>query len=272
MHLRHRITATEYTDIKEVEHINNITIALLLTLIAGMATCLGGCIVFFTKNVRCADKFLGACLAFSSGVMIYISFTEIFQKAQESLGGGTFKGFLLTNVGFFGGIAVMAVIGALLPEKKEPSSHVMLAGIYAIAATTIHNFPEGLATFMAVLEGEEAALPTFFALALHNIPEGFAVAMPIAYASGKRARGFGASVISGLAEPLGALIGWFLLKPFMTAQVSGMIFAATSGIMIYLCFNELIPLSNEYCGKKLSFAWLIAGFFVIAASLVLLSA
>lgn len=251
--------------------IDNIGIALLLTLVAGMATCIGGCIVFFTKSTRSPDRFLGVCLAFSSGIMIYISFTEIFRKAQQALGGDTFKAFLLTNVGFFGGIAIMALIGAVLPEKKAPSSHIMMAGIYAVAATTIHNFPEGLATFMAVLEGGEAAPVTFFALAIHNIPEGFAVAVPIAYATGKKMKGFASSLLSGIAEPIGALLGWFFLKPIMTEAVSGMIFAATSGIMVYLCFNELIPLSLRYCGKKLSVICITLGFLVIASSLILLS-
>ncbi len=260
----------EYTFCKGGVIINSILTAFLLTAVAGLATCLGGCAVFFTKNAKNADKALGVCLAFSAGIMIYISFTEIFTKAQNALGNDTFWAFFLTNIGFFAGIGIMVLLQWLLPEKQSTSSHVMMAGIYTVLATTIHNFPEGLATFMAVLQGQEAALPTFFALALHNIPEGFAVCMPIAYATHSRLRGFGASVISGVAEPIGALLGWFILRPFMNDTVSGMIFAATSGIMVYLCFAELIPLAEKNCGHKQTLFWLISGFLVIGASLVLL--
>ena len=248
--------------------INNVTVALILTFVAGMSACLGGCIIFFTDKSKNINNFLGASLAFSAGAMLYISFTEILSKAQGLLGGDTFGGFLRVNIGFFTGIALMLLLGILLPEKNDDASHMMKAGVYTALATAIHNFPEGLVTFMAVLGGAETAFPTFFAIAIHNIPEGVAVALPTAYAANSKKKGFLMAAFTAVAEPLGAVIGWFLLRPIMSDTVNGTVFAATAGIMVFLCFEELLPLAYKYCGEKKSLVFLLLGFLTIALSLL----
>lgn len=248
--------------------IDNVTIAFILTFIAGMSACLGGCIIFFTDKSKNIDVFLGSSLAFSAGAMLYISFTEILSKAQNLLGGDTFGGFLRANLGFFIGIAFMFLLGAIIPEESTDSSLMRKAGIYTAVATAVHNFPEGLVTFMAVLGGAETALPTFFAIAIHNIPEGVAVALPTAYATNSKKKGFLMATMTAVAEPLGAVIGWFLLRPIMSNSVNGAVFAATSGIMVFLCFEELLPLAYKYCGEKKSLIFLVLGFLTIAISLL----
>ncbi len=248
--------------------INNVSTAFLLTFIAGMSAALGGCIVFFTGKSKNINSFLGASLAFSAGAMLYVSFTEILSKSQNLLGGDTFEGFLRVNIGFFSGFAVMFILGVLFPEKNEDSSHMMKAGIYTAVATAIHNFPEGLVTFMAVLGGAETAIPTFFAIAIHNIPEGIATALPTAYATGSKKRGFMMAALTAIAEPLGALIGWSLLRPIMNDTVNGITFACTAGIMVFLSFEELLPLAYKYCGEKKSLVYLTLGFLTIALSLL----
>ena len=248
--------------------IDNVTIAFILTFIAGMSACLGGCIIFFTDKSKNIDVFLGSSLAFSAGAMLYISFTEILSKAQNLLGGDTFGGFLRANLGFFAGITFMFLLGAILPEENTDSSLMKRAGIYTAVATAVHNFPEGLVTFMAVLGGAETALPTFFAIAIHNIPEGVAVALPTMYATNSKKRGFLMATMTAVAEPLGAVIGWFLLRPIMSDSVNGAVFAATAGIMVFLCFEELLPLAYKYCGEKKSLIFLVLGFLTIAISLL----
>ncbi len=233
-----------------------------------MSACLGGCIIFFTDKSKNINDFLGASLAFSAGAMLYISFTEILSKAQNLLGGDTFGGFLRANAGFFTGFALMLAIGAIFPEENGDSSQMKKAGLYTAVATAVHNFPEGLVTFMAVLGGAETALPTFFAIAIHNIPEGVAVALPTAFATNSKKKGFLMASLTAVAEPLGAVIGWFLLRPIMSDCVNGTVFAATAGIMVFLCFDELLPLSYKYCGEKKSLIFLLVGFLTIALSLL----
>lgn len=203
--------------------------------------------------------------------MLYISFTEILSKAQEYLGGDTASALFRVNIGFFSGILFMILLSIVLPENKDDATRLTKAGVYASLATTVHNFPEGLVTFMAVLDGSSASLPTFFAIALHNIPEGVAAALPTAHGTKSKLKGFLAASVSAVAEPLGALIGWFLLKPIINDTTNGIIFAASAGIMVYLCFDELLPLAYEYCGEKKSVTAIICGFAVMALSLTLLN-
>lgn len=250
--------------------INNVSTALLLTFIAGMSSCLGGCIIFFIDKSKNLNSFLGTSLAFSAGAMLYISFTEILSKAQGYLGGDTFGGFLRVNIGFFSGIALMLLLNMLFPEKSESPSRLMKAGTYTAVATAIHNFPEGLVTFMAVLGGAQTAIPTFFAIAIHNIPEGVAVALPVAYATNSKKKGFLMASLTAVAEPLGAVLGWFILRPVMSDAVNGTVFAATAGIMVFLCFEELLPLAYKYCSEKKCLISLVSGFLIIALSLILM--
>lgn len=259
---------------------HNILLAFALTLFAGLSTGIGSAISLFAKRTN--KKFLSLSLGFSAGVMIYVSMIEIFVKAQQSLSAayGDKNGLLVTILAFFGGMAVIALIDKLIPEDQNPHhcfgddcptqdghSHLMRTGTFTALAVAIHNFPEGLATFISALEDPAVAIPVVVAIAIHNIPEGIAVSMPIYYATGDKKKAFFYSFLSGLSEPVGALIGFLVLLPFMSDAVYGILFAAVAGIMVFISFDELLPSAEQYGEHHLSIYGLIGGMLVMAISL-----
>lgn len=264
----------------------NILFAFLLTVLAGLSTGLGGLIAFFTKKDN--NKFLSICLGFSAGVMIYVSFVEIFQESLHKLttSFGVKTGTLATVLSFFGGMIIIALIDKLIPEKENPHDIKTLEndssnkssdaknGLYRIGlstalAITIHNFPEGLASFVSATADLQVALPIVIAIAIHNIPEGVSVAVPIYYASGSRKKAVCYSFLAGLSEPLGAVIGYLILMPFMNDVVYGILFGIIAGIMIFISLDELLPSARKYGKGHLSIYGMVAGMAVMALSLIL---
>jgi len=268
-----------------------------LTLIAGLSTGIGSLIAFFAKKTN--KKFLSVSLGFSAGVMIYVSMIEIFQKAQDALmlEFGEKMGAVWTVIAFFGGMFLIALIDKLIPSAENPHEpknvladcegcgdcevcvkelkakkqreQLMRTGLFTALAIAIHNFPEGMATFVSAFQDPSIAIPIVAAIAIHNIPEGIAVSVPIYQATGSRKQAFLYSFTSGLAEPIGALIGWLVLIPIMSDMVYGIIFAAVAGIMVFISVDELLPSAREYGEHHLSIYGLIAGMMVMAASLLL---
>jgi len=264
---------------------SNLAIAFGLTLFAGLSTGIGSIMAFFTKSTN--TKFLSVSLGFSAGVMIYVSFMEIMVKAKEELviafDGNVAKGTWIAVISFFAGVAFIGLIDRLIPSGENPhevrkvedidklknKSKLMRMGLFTALAIAIHNFPEGLATFYAALIDPSIAIPIAVAIAIHNIPEGIAVSVPIYHATGNRKKAFLLSFASGLAEPVGALIGYFILSSFFDETVFGIIFAAVAGIMVFISLDELLPTAEEYGEHHLSIYGLIAGMVVMAFSLLL---
>lgn len=154
--------------------------------------------------------------------------------------------------------------------ERHKKKRLLRMGILSAIAITVHNFPEGLATFIAALSDLSIGIPIAIAIAIHNIPEGIAVSVPIYYATGSRRKAFKYSFLSGLAEPVGALIGWLLLMPYLNDSMFGVIFAGVAGIMVFISIDELLPAAREYGEHHLSIYGLIAGMAVMGVSLVLL--
>ncbi|MFW5837902.1 MAG: zinc transporter ZupT [Desulfovibrionaceae bacterium] len=263
----------------------NVGLAFGLTVFAGLSTGVGSAIAFFAKRTN--TRLLSVSLGFSAGVMLYVSFMEILVKARESLAGayGEVGGAWATAGGFFGGVALIALIDKLVPSHENPHEmrkvedldaprsknvkDLRRMGMFAALAIAIHNFPEGLATFTAALQDPMLGVPIAVAIAIHNIPEGIAVSAPIYYATGSRKKAFGYSFLSGLSEPVGAAIGYLLLMPFMTPAVFGLMFASVAGIMVFISLDELLPAAEEYGEHHLSIYGLVAGMAVMAVSLLL---
>lgn len=264
--------------------LSQVLFAFSLTLFAGLSTGIGSVLSLLTK--RTSAKFLSVALGFSAGVMIYVSFVEIFVKAKDALVSalGIRGGTWATVCGFFFGILMIALIDKLIPSTENPhevhtveemdgkseahKSKLMRMGVFTALAIAIHNFPEGLATFTAALNDPKLGVPIAFAIAIHNIPEGIAVAVPIFYATGSRKRAFNLSFLSGISEPVGALIGYLILFRFFNESVFGFIFASVAGIMVYISLDELLPSAREYGEHHLSIYGLIAGMAVMALSLL----
>ncbi len=263
-------------------------LAFAFTLFAGLATGIGSGIAFFARRTN--YRMLAVALAFSGGVMLYVSFREILGKAQTALQGalGERAGSWAAVGAFFAGIALIAIIDALIPSVENPheartvreleglkpnrkaeTANLHRLGLFTALAIGIHNFPEGLATFVATLHDPKVGLAIAVAIALHNIPEGVSVSVPIYYATGSRKRAFGLSVLSGLAEPAGALIGFVLLRNFLSEAVMGVLFGIVAGIMVFISIDELLPAAREYGEAHEVLYGLVAGMAVMAISLLL---
>ncbi|MCP5053758.1 MAG: zinc transporter ZupT [bacterium] len=266
---------------------NRILLALGLSLAAGLATGIGGAIAFFAKRTN--TKFLTAALGFSAGVMIYISFVAMFTEAGELLRQslGEVKGSWAAVGAFFGGMLMVAIVDRIVPaienpheiHKVEEMEDAALAakyrklfrlGIMSALAIALHNFPEGLATFAAALKDPALGVSIAIAIAIHNIPEGIAVSIPIYYATNSRKKAFFYSFLSGLAEPLGAIMGYFLLTSIFNDMVFGILFAMVAGIMVFISLDELLPTAEEYGEHHLSIYGLVTGMMVMAISLQLI--
>jgi len=281
---------------------NNIWLALGLTLLAGLATGIGSILAFFTKRTN--YRFLSVATGFSAGVMLYVSFVEIFFKGVESLevAYGEIGGQWVNALAFFGGIALIGLIDNLIPTAQNPhevpeecetqqlhecpdstsdtdeeDGELMRVGLFTALAIAIHNFPEGLVTFLAALQDPGLGVAIAVAVALHNIPEGISVSVPIFYATGDRRKAFLYSLLSGLAEPVGALVAYALLRltlggpsGVIPPQVMGILFGLIAGIMVYISLDELLPTSRAYGRGHDSIFGLIAGMAVMALSLLLM--
>jgi len=270
----------------------NLSFAILLTVLAGLSTGIGSAIAFFIRTPK--YSYLAILLGFSAGVMIYISFTELLGTAIRDVG------FITANMAFFSGILLIGVIDILVPHEYEEervtnspsgvgeigqpeklglppplavpsSSSLMRSGTLLALGIAIHNFPEGLVTFTCAATGDVAfGIMIAVAIAIHNIPEGIAVSVPIFYATGSRRRAFTYSFLSGIAEPVGALIGYAILLPFLTPTLLSSVIAFVAGIMIYISLDEILPLAHRYGHEHLVIIGLGIGMLVMAASLSLL--
>lgn len=263
----------------------SVLIAFGLTLFAGLATGLGGALTLFARETN--TRLLSISLGFAAGVMIYVSFVEILAKARDSLSVemGETWGAWATAISFFAGMGVVAIIDKLVPSFENPhevhrveemdaseqdrKGKLMRMGMLSALAIAIHNFPEGLATFMAAIQDPALGLTIAIAIAIHNVPEGVAVAVPIYYATGSRLKALAHSLLSGLAEPLGACIGFLVLLQFFSEVVFGLVFASVAGIMVFISLDQLLPTAREYGEAHLAVYGLVAGMAVMAFSLLM---
>ncbi len=267
-------------------HYGNFALALALSLFAGLSTGLGGLFVLLFRKTNV--KFLSAALGLSAGVMIYISFMEIYPEAVQHLtnSSGEKLGKWFALLGFFFGILLIALIDRLVPKPKNPhevhkieeaesckvidkTQKLIKVGLLTTLVITIHNFPEGLATFMSGVSQPKLGIAIAVAVAIHNIPEGIAVAIPVYCATGSRKRAFGMSLLSGLSEPLGAVIAYLFLAPYINDFVFGLMFATIAGIMVFISLDELLPTAEEYGEHHLSIMGLIAGMLIMGVSMLL---
>jgi ZIP family zinc transporter len=265
--------------------VENVLIALGLTLFAGLATGIGSLLAFFTSHTN--TKFLSFALGFSAGVMIYVSMIEIFVKAKTALVGelGEVPGNWVTVGSFFAGMLLIALIDKFIPKQGNPHEvkkieemntplngkepDLLKMGTFTALAIGIHNFPEGIATFASAIQDPTLGIAIAFAIAIHNIPEGIAVSVPIYFATGNKKKAFKLSFLSGLSEPIGALLAYLVLMPFLNDTMFGIIFAAVAGIMVFISLDELLPVAKKYDETHSSIYGLVGGMAVMALSLLL---
>lgn len=271
------------TDMMTSEH--TVLAAFLLSLFAGLATVIGSLIALLSSRTN--RRLLSFSLGLSAGVMIYVSFVELLAEAQRTLteAAGGKPGVWMAIGCFFGGILLIGIIDRLVPSFENPhearsledmqappskEDKLMRIGVMTAVAIAIHNFPEGIATFMAALENPALGVAIAVAIAIHNIPEGIAVSVPVFYATGDRKKAFWFSFFSGIIEPVGAVIAYLFLRPFMSPELMGCVFAAVAGIMVFISFDELLPAAHEYGEHHIAIYGLVVGMGIMAVSLGML--
>lgn len=258
--------------------------ALIVTILAGLSTAIGGGLSLIAKKTN--TSFFSAALGLSAGVMIYVSFLELLPTALTDFNKYTNpkNAYGLLILALFGGIMLIALIDALIPTAENPHEPIAVeelntqkavpqlgkVGMLMALSIGIHNFPEGMATFTTMLTNPDIGWPIAGAVAIHNIPEGIAVAVPIYHATGSKQKAFWFSFLSGLAEPIGALIGFAFLLPFWSAIVNGIVLGATAGIMIYISLDELLPTAKKYGKHHFAIGGLVGGMLIMALSLYLM--
>lgn len=259
----------------------NYIIPLLLTLFAGLATAIGSVFAFVIKRDNL--KALSVGLGFSAGVMILLSFRDIIPAAREMLlQNFPNRGDWIVYFGFIIGIVIAILIDYFIPDHIDeeelahrndivtPDHRMKRAGLLMAVAICIHNFPEGMATFLTASHNITLGVSVALAIAIHNIPEGIAVAIPVYHATGKKRYATLYAALSGTSEPVGAVIGMILLHFFMPEIMIGVAMAAVAGIMIYISFDTLLPLAREYGNWHLSMIGIMSGMLFIWGSLLLM--
>ena len=269
-----------------------------MTLIAGAATGIGGALVLFKKKL--SSNFLAGALGLSAGVMIFISMAELFPESQaEIMALGSLKhGETFVLLAFFAGMGIITLIDFLIPEYENPHEASGLSldartaavgvleqtgnekalhrlGLMSALAIAIHNFPEGIATFIGALNDPQMGAGITFAIAIHNIPEGIAVAIPIYYATKSKGKALLYATLSGFSEVIGALLCLAMTAVFGIELTGGgpvfpLILAAVAGIMIYISLDELLPTAEKYGKHHIAIAGVVAGMAIMGVSLLIL--
>ena len=260
--------------------------ALLLSALAGLSTTFGSLLALLGREP--GPRLMTLTLGFSGGVMILVSFVELLPKGIEALGFGP------AHLAFFGGIVAIFLIDFLIPHDFMAEHHhtetkdghdvqlrqagdearkarLLRAGLFVALGLGIHNFPEGMASFATALSDPQLGIAIAIAIAIHNIPEGLAVSAPVYAATGSRSKAFWWSFLSGVAEPVGALLAAAILLPFLNDAVLGVLVSAVAGIMVFISIDELLPISRAYGEAHLSIVGIVVGMAVMSLSLWILT-
>jgi ZIP family zinc transporter len=202
--------------------------------------------------------------------MIFVAFTDLFCASIDVLG------FTYANIFFLIGLLLIYFLDRLVPHMHidgkidSQSSRLCRVGIMTALGIAIHNIPEGMTVALVTLADINLGIPIAIAIAIHNIPEGIACSVPLYCATSDRKKSCLTSFAAGLTEPLGAIIAILLLYPFLSPQVLAASSAFVAGIMVFICFDELIPIANNYGDEHLTNLGIIAGIFVMMIGLSLL--
>jgi len=271
----------------------NVGLALLLPVLAGLSTTIGSMLGLLARKP--GPRMMSLSLGFAAGVMILISFVELLPHGVEVIG------FLGGYAAFFGGMAAMYAVDLLVPHhymaeeqdgraSRPDAGHrrwrwrgarprhgssvrerrLLRTATLVALGVTIHNFPEGIATFAGALRDPRLGVAIALAIALHNIPEGLAISMPVYAATGSRGKAFSWSFLSGIAEPVGAVLAALFLLPFLNEALLSVVLAAVAGVMVFISLDELVPVACSLGEQHLSILGVGVGMATMAGSLWLL--
>lgn len=237
-----------------------ILIPLLISTIAGLSTTLGSLVIFLKIKNKNINKFITFCLSFSIAIMIGISISELipeslFQLLNENIS----RGVITSILSFIIGVILIKFFTILIDKQKKNTTSLYKLGILSMLALMLHNFPEGIATFLSAYQDMDLGIKLGIAIMLHNIPEGISIVVPIYYATGRKKEAIKKVFISGLAEPLGAILAFLLFKNIITDTFISIILLLVAGIMITISIEEIYPEVRKYKEHKLFYFGIIAG-------------
>ena len=238
--------------------------ALLISTIAGLSTILGSAVIFFKFQDKNINKFITTSLAFSLAIMIGISITDLIPSSTLNLlkTYGVGEGIILSFISFIIGIILVIILEKMM-KKSEKTNDLYKLGILNMLALILHNFPEGIATFMSSYQDIELGLKLSLAIALHNIPEGISIAVPIYYATKSKKNALFKTFLSGIAEPIGALLAYIFLSKYITDAFISIILVFVGGIMITLAIEVIFPKASKYHLNKYLYVGLLIGVILI---------
>ncbi len=270
---------------------------LILSTLAGLSTVLGGFVTFFIKENSL--KFLSFGLGLSAGVMLFISLVDLYPEALELIKNQLGEKFAILAIVFFGiGMLVAVLIDFFIPDhlqgqmfnkqiganekhidstdcKEDENAPISIgkikrAGVLTAIVVAVHNFPEGLATFFTTSQNLMLGVGIVFAIAIHNIPEGMAISIPVYQATHSKRKAFLYSFLSGMAEPVGGVFGFFIIKTIFPNMCLGLLFSLVAGIMTYISIDTLLPLSKDYDTGHYSISGVVLGILIMGCALIML--
>lgn len=249
---------------------NDIIGPLLVSTIAGLSTLIGSLVILFKIKEEKYNKFITFCLSFSIAIMIGISILDLIPESffHCTYTFGFAKSLFVLGLAFFISYFIISLISRLM-DNDGIKHDLYKLGILNMIVLILHNLPEGIATFLSSYQSMSLGLKLGFAIMLHNIPEGISIAVPIYYATGSKYRAFKATFISGVSEPLGAILAFLFLKNYVSEVMISIVLIIVAGLMITLSIQELLPKALKYKEKALLKIGLISGVVVVIINILL---
>ena len=273
---------------------NSYMMALILSTIAGLSTVLGSFVTFFIKENSLKPLSFG--LGLSGGVMLFLSLVDLYPESCEMIKNQMGANYTWLSVLFFMiGILIAVLIDFFIPDhiqsnlltkqlgdnkksvtyaenENAPISigKIKKAGILTAIIVAVHNLPEGLATFFTTAQDVMLGLGIVIAIAIHNIPEGMAISIPVYQATHSKRKAFYYSFLSGIAEPIGGVVGFILIKTLFPNLCIGVLFSLVAGIMTYILLDTLLPLSKDYDSGHYSITGVVVGMLFMGITLIFL--
>lgn len=249
----------------------NTVIPMLVSTIAGLSTLIGATTIFFKVDKSKYNKFITFCLAFSIAIMIGISIFDLIPESffQYFSVYGMSKSIILLIVAFLISYIFITVLSMII-KKETKKEDLYRLGILNMIILIFHNMPEGIATFLSSYQDLSLGIKLAIAIMLHNIPEGISIAVPIYYSTRNKKLAFRNAFISGMAEPLGALLALVFLKNYISEMMISIILIIVAGLMITLSIQELLPESLKYKENKALYLGLASGAVLVLINMLLL--
>lgn len=249
---------------------NKIYFSFLLTLFAGISTCIGYFVIYLKKSNH--NKIIVSSLAFASGVMVCTSIIDLLPESIKLISNyfGLIGTITISFLSTILGIVLSMIIDYFVPENIIASNKKLFRiGILSMITIILHNIPEGIATFMAASNNISLGISLAIAIAMHNIPEGITISVPIYYSTGKKKIAFLYTLISALSEPFGALLAYIFLKDIINNFILGIILSLIAGIMLQISLRTLLPNTKIYNDNKRVIIYFIIGILFMLFGLLI---